>query len=144
MMDDFEGTKQYLYALNEKAKQTQVICLDYHLSLGRILEIIDVTDRDDLLKLSINKILNDGTVSSSNDKQIIAAYKFFLNRIKELQETEGFIQNLINLREAVINTSYISIISTTEEDSYTIFEILNARGIELESHELLKKYYEIH
>lgn len=140
MMDDFEGTKQYLYALNEKAKQTQVICLDYHLSLGRILEIIDVTDRDDLLKLSINKILNDGTVSSSNDKQIIAAYKFFLNRIKELQETEGFIQNLINLREAVINTSYISIISTTEEDSYTIFEILNARGIELESHELLKNY----
>ena len=140
MIDDFEGTKQYLYALNEKAKQTQVICLDYHLSLGKILEIIDVTDRDDLLKLSINRILNDGTVSPSKDKQIVAAYKFFLNRIKELQATECFTQNLINIREAVINTSYISIISTTEEDSYTIFEILNARGIELESHELLKNY----
>lgn len=140
MIDDFEGTKQYLYALNEKAKQTQVICLDYHLSLGKILEIIDVTDRDDLLKLSINRILNDGTVSPSKDKQIVAAYKFFLNRIKELQATKCFTQNLINIREAVINTSYISIISTTEEDSYTIFEILNARGIELESHELLKNY----
>lgn len=140
MIDDYEGTKQYLYALNEKAKQTQVICLDYHLSLGKILEIIDDTNRDDLLKVSINRILNDGTISSLKDKQIVAAYKFFLNRIKELQETEDFIQSLINLREAVINTSYISIISTTEEDSYTIFEILNARGIELESHELLKNY----
>ena len=34
----------------------------------------------------------------------------------------------------------VSIISSTEEDSYTIFEILNARGQELEQHELLKNY----
>ena len=34
----------------------------------------------------------------------------------------------------------VSIISSTEEDSYTIFEILNARGQELEQYELLKNY----
>ena len=36
--------------------------------------------------------------------------------------------------------SYFNIIATTDEDSYTIFEILNARGTNLEDHELLKNY----
>lgn len=31
-------------------------------------------------------------------------------------------------------------VSNSEEDSYTIFEILNARGQELAAHELLKNY----
>ena len=34
----------------------------------------------------------------------------------------------------------VSIVSTSEEDAYTIFEILNARGQELEDYELLKNY----
>jgi len=34
----------------------------------------------------------------------------------------------------------VKIVSTSEEDSYTIFEILNARGQELAAHELLKNY----
>lgn len=34
----------------------------------------------------------------------------------------------------------VKIVSSSEEDSYTIFEILNARGQELAAHELLKNY----
>lgn len=34
----------------------------------------------------------------------------------------------------------VKIVSNSEEDSYTIFEILNARGQELSAHELLKNY----
>lgn len=140
LLDDYAGTKQYLYALNDKAKQKQVVCLDYHLSLGRILEIIETTSSENFEKLSIHQLISDGYVCKERDKQIINAYKYFLTRIKDLQKNDNFHETIINLREAIINTSYISIISSSEEDSYTIFEILNARGIELESHELLKNY----
>lgn len=44
------------------------------------------------------------------------------------------------MRDAVENISFINIVSSSEEDSYTIFEILNARGTSLEDYELLKNY----
>ena len=46
----------------------------------------------------------------------------------------------MQIRDALIAISYVNIISSTEEDSYTIFEILNARGLDLEDYELLKNY----
>ena len=49
-------------------------------------------------------------------------------------------QILIKLRNAVREISFVNITATTEEDSYKIFEILNARGLDLEDHELLKNY----
>ena len=63
------------------------------------------------------------------------AFKFFSGRIDALDN-----DRLLSLRDAVINIGYVEIISSTEEDSYTIFEILNARGLALEDHELLKNY----
>ena len=42
-------------------------------------------------------------------------------------------------RNSLIGANYVNI-KTTDEDAYTVFEILNARGIELEDHELLKNY----
>lgn len=47
---------------------------------------------------------------------------------------------LIAMRDALIDTTCVEIIADTEEDSYTIFEILNARGQALADHELLKNY----
>ena len=47
---------------------------------------------------------------------------------------------LIKLRNAVRDITFVNITATTEEDSYTIFEILNARGLDLDDHELLKNY----
>ena len=44
------------------------------------------------------------------------------------------------MRDAVVNISFVSIIATSDEDAYTIFEILNARGCALEDHELIKNY----
>lgn len=44
------------------------------------------------------------------------------------------------MRDMLLGTSYVDIVATTDEDSYTIFEILNARGQELEDHELVKNF----
>ena len=44
------------------------------------------------------------------------------------------------MRDILLGTSYVEIVATTDEDSYTIFEILNARGQELDDHELVKNF----
>ena len=51
-----------------------------------------------------------------------------------------FKNGLKEIRNAVLEMTVVKIVSNSEEDSYTIFEILNARGQELAAHELLKNY----
>ena len=75
------------------------------------------------------------TISATKDKTIINAFIFFTDRLDSLTDDK-----LLATRDALINIGYVNIISSTEEDSYTIFEILNARGLDLEDHELLKNY----
>lgn len=65
---------------------------------------------------------------------MIDALKFFTNKLNTLEN-----EKILQIRDA-FRISYVNIISTTEEDSYTIFEILNARGLDLEDYELLKNY----
>lgn len=66
---------------------------------------------------------------------MIDALKFFTNKLNTLEN-----EKILQIRDALIAISYVNIISSTEEDSYTIFEILNARGLDLEDYELLKNY----
>ena len=47
---------------------------------------------------------------------------------------------LLKYYEVLLNIRLVSIEATSEEDSYTIFEILNARGVALDDHELLKNF----
>ena len=62
-------------------------------------------------------------------------FEYFYNRLKS--ET---IEKVHLIKNRILSTNYIDITATTEEDSYTIFEILNARGMALEDSELLKNH----
>lgn len=92
--------------------------------------------------ITIEAFVNSCILSSAKDKKIGDAIKFFYKSISaELeQEKDNANEKLLEIRDAIIEMVLVSIISSTEEDSYTIFEILNARGQELEQHELLKNY----
>ncbi len=74
-------------------------------------------------------------MSDKKDKIILDAFKFFAGNLMDLDN-----KKVLQIRDALINISYVHINASTEEDSYTIFEILNARGQDLEDHELLKNY----
>lgn len=89
----------------------------------------------DLSSYSITAFANLCTVSQAKDKSIINAFKFFAGKLQNLDD-----EKLLATRDALIGIGYVNIISSTDEDSYTIFEILNARGLDLEDHELLKNY----
>lgn len=140
MKDDFKGSRLYVFTEDDKAIETTILKSEYHLSLESIINSIRDMDQDKFDKISINKFLENACLNSKKDKNIVAAFKYFITKIEETLLLNKDDNYLIKLRDAVVNISYISIISTSEEDSYTIFEILNARGTELEDHELLKNY----
>lgn len=138
LLDDFEGTKQYVIATDNKAKYKVMVQSEYYYALEGLINSIVLS------KENGNDNLN-GLVKSipnifDNDKDVKLAFEYFVDQISKKMDIDKTKDYLIKFRDAIINTTYISIIADTEEDSYTIFEILNARGVALEDHELLKNY----
>jgi len=81
------------------------------------------------------------TLSKTKDKCIGDALRFFYSAIRDdVQQVDNVQKRLREIRNAVLDMTAVKIVSSSEEDSYTIFEILNARGQELAAHELLKNY----
>ena len=151
MNDAFQGTISYLQSKDNRNKSIINIQSDYHLSLDNIIDgIIKSTDK----KISITSFLNTNTVSKQKDKNIINAVKNIYSFIKkkidnhdnksgqisDFEETDTISDKLIKIRDAIIDMVVIRIVSDSDEDSYTIFEILNARGQDLEPSELIKNY----
>ena len=140
-MEDYNGTRQYIFASDDKAKELVMLRSDYHYSLESIVKAIDSTTQIELQSVKANDLIKRERNPSSCDNNVVDAFKYFIERIGEEIDRKGNPQNyLTSLRNAALRTTDISITSTTEEDSYTIFEILNARGLSLGEHELLKNY----
>ncbi len=137
MTDDFLGTLQYVAPKTNKNQSKNIIWSEYHTTLNNLISGIEsISDFN-----TINEYIVQNTSSKKRDKLIVDALKFFYNDIKESEEYKAEPNEwLLNIRNAIIEMIAVRIVSSNEEDSYTIFEILNARGQVLEDHELLKNY----
>ena len=140
MDDEFEGTVDYVWMKNNRNQRLAVLDSDYHVSIERLIEAtVELSDTD--RKISANNFLAINILDKSTDVIIESAYKYiYANIANKISEGENKKEELLKIRDAVISMQIVQIVSSSEEDSYTIFEILNARGQELEDHELLKNY----
>ncbi len=139
MEDDYFGTLEYIRVKNNRNQKKSIIVSDYHVSLENLIE--GIAEKETIRKQSMSVFVDTKIVSKKKDKLIGDALKYYYNEIKQICETSNEpTERLLEIRNAIINMTIVSIVSTSEEDSYTIFEILNARGQELEDHELLKNY----
>ena len=132
MKNDFAGSSSLLLENDLKNTKVPVIESDYHLSISKIIKAVCKSTFT-----PFHKMLS-GIITTNNkkvDKCIGDCISYFY---EELSSKDN--DYLLRIRDAIINTNYVEISATTEEDSYTIFEILNARGQSLEDHELLKNY----
>lgn len=138
MRDDFLGTVSYLQSKNNSNNDIIILNSEYHSSIAFLVNgTISLNDK----KLSISSFVDTHILSKSRDKCIGDAVKFFYNVIKEdIEKNTEPKKRLIDIRNAILDMTVVKIVSNSEEDSYTIFEILNARGQELAPHELLKNY----
>lgn len=135
LMDDFGGTRKYLVAQDIKNNIKEIVYPKYHLTLPNMVQTVLEKEQKEIEDISISAFGNICLISEEKDKIIVDAFKFFANKLASLEN-----EKVLQIRDALIGISYVNIISSTEEDSYTIFEILNARGLDLEDHELLKNY----
>lgn len=131
MEDDFMGNLRLLISIDLKNQSSCIINSDYYLSLSSIVRNICNWNNNS----SLTEILNLHVVNKQIEKPIINCLLFYYGELKKRSNND-----IIMVRNALIETNFVEIIATTEEDSYTIFEILNARGQDLEDHELLKNY----
>ena len=135
-MDDFDGTKPYVITTNERNKKIVVLDAENNSSYERIVKQLLVETPESLKDKTVSSFLEKS--SNSSDKNVIAAFKFFITEIEKYISDDN--EKIVFLRNAIRDIEFINITATSEEDSYTIFEILNARGLDLEDHELLKNY----
>jgi uncharacterized protein with ParB-like and HNH nuclease domain len=135
LMNDFGGTQKYLVAKDIKNNMREIVYPEYHLTIPKMVENVLDMEQKEIERLSVSAFATLCLVSEKKDKNVIDAFKFFANKLSALED-----EKILQIRDALISISYVNIISSTEEDSYTIFEILNARGLDLEDYELLKNY----
>lgn len=129
--DDFKGTITKLIIKDLKNQDNCVLHSDFHTCIGDI--VLKVCDSED--KRPFKELLESCIVNKKDDKNIRQCCQYFYDKLKELD-----IEKSLLMRDMLLGTSYVDIVATTDEDSYTIFEILNARGQELEDHELVKNF----
>lgn len=138
MTDDFLGTVSYIQAKNNRNQDIVILNSEYHNSLSNLVEgTLSLEDK----KQSISSFVDSHILSKGRDKNIGDAIKHFYALLKsDIENADNKADRLRYLRNAILDMTAVRIVSTSEEDSYTIFEILNARGQELAAHELLKNY----
>lgn len=129
--DDFEGTKTKLIVRDLKNKENCILQSDFHSCIGSI--VLKVCNNDEIRPFK--EILEESIVNRKDDKSIRQCCMYFYDKLSKLD-----FSNVLLIRDILLGTSYVEIVASTDEDSYTIFEILNARGQELEDHELVKNY----
>lgn len=125
--DSFQGLMRFLVSTNLRNTKLCKIESEYQPSIENIIyRVINSDNSFAQIKESLNDV---------PDKNVLRCFEYFYNRLKS--ET---IEKVHLIKNRILSTNYIDITATTEEDSYTIFEILNARGMALEDSELLKNH----
>ena len=105
------------------------------------LIVAESTDYNPLLsksKLFSSVSLVNNSQDNVNVKQ---CFEFFYNQFTEMiQDSEKPCAYLGVIKDKIMGLDVIDIRATNQQESYNIFEILNARGVDLKQHELIKNF----
>lgn len=107
-----------------------------------LVDIIDSIDKYiDENEIKAKFFANYGKTDKYNEK-LLDCFIYMNERVDEYinSRTTNKKDSLISLKEKLINCEVIEIIVESDVDGYRVFETLNARGIPLEQHELIKNY----
>ena len=129
--NEFNGIKRYMQIIDSKGLLRNTISEECNYLISCIIS--DLSENKNYIEMQgIRNYLNRFTTNNSDS--ILDAITVFYNYF-----TEHF-ENIEKYKENILGIEYVEIIASTDEDSYTIFEILNARGMELDDHELIKNF----
>ena len=127
----FQGLLPYIQTTNINNETSSTLQTDVHTCIMRLVSQVasTATPNDTIQRLITYCITNE-----KQDSVIEDCLNYYYDKLKNRETDE-----VASFRNALINTNYVNI-KATGEDAYTVFEILNARGMDLEDHELLKNF----
>lgn len=127
----FQGLLPYIQTTNINNQTSSTLQTDVHSSIMNLVaHVADRTTPYNSMQLLITYCITNKKQDSIIEKCI----KYYYNILSTRNTDE-----VASFRNALISSNYVNI-KTTGEDAYTVFEILNARGMDLENHELLKNF----
>jgi len=132
----FEGVRDYLKAKSSIGEHYDKFYNEDNPYFKKLLDTCTTfTDQIDLIKD------NQDIVQKKYEFQERFIYRCFLYMYTLLcDKIENQNLDISKFTGRIMETIVIETISTNVAESYTIFEILNARGKQLENHELIKNY----
>lgn len=137
-VERFNGLKKSLFAMDSKGKYQPMISKNANKDIDRITSSLYsesfFKEGTKVPSLPFNAFLLQNKLS----KNIKDCYSYFYDSL------HNFINNDMNelekIQKVINSISYIDIVAKEDEDAYTIFEILNARGKPLTDFELLRNF----
>lgn len=127
----FQGLLSYIQTTNINNQTSSTLYADKHTCIMNLVS--HVTNRKTPYN-TIQLLITNFIINKKQDILIENCLKYFYNILAARNTDE-----VTSFRNSLISAYYVNI-EATGEDAYTIFEILNARGLDLENHELLKNY----
>lgn len=127
----FQGLLPYIQTTNINNETSSTLYTDVHTC---IMNLISTVADIDTPYNTMQKLITNCITNKKQDLIIEKCLRFYYENLntRNTEEVAAF-------RIALVSANYINI-KTNDEDAYTVFEILNARGMDLEDHELLKNY----
>ena len=137
-MGKFDGLRKSLFVSDIERKDHTIIANDANKDIAILV--------DDLYKITTEIYKNEKRIITIDElfkkikvsKEILNCFNFFYVSLKNV--INGEISELDKFRNIVQDIRYIDIVAADDEDAYTIFEILNARGQELTDFDLLRNF----
>ena len=127
----FQGLLPYIQTTNINNETSSTLFSDVHTCIMKLIShVADRATPNNTMQLLVTNCITN----KKQDAVIEDCLNYFYNTLSTRSTDD-----VASFRNSIISANYINI-KTTGEDAYTVFEILNARGIDLENHELLKNY----
>lgn len=127
----FQGLLPYIQTTNINNQTSSTLQTDVHTCIMSLVSY--VADRETPFS-TMHMLITNCITNKKQDFIIEKCLRFYYEQLKDRETFE-----VASFRNALISANYVNI-KTTGEDAYTVFEILNARGMDLENHELLKNF----
>lgn len=131
---EFIGLNDYVCERDDNTNEVDIIDSNGYYKLNHLLKAVSKESYSGCLMQSAEQL----TKSLSLNEKFSDCFEYFtIQLMKKFQDNK---QLLVSFRDSLLSTQYIEIAAKDDEDTYTIFEILNARGKPLGDSELLKNY----
>lgn len=135
----FEGLEKALFVKDRTNKSSPIVSDKANEHIAKIIEIMFFNVRQRFNSNMPMILLSEILDLAKSPKNIKECIEYFYNELTARVQTD--MQRLEKYRDIIDNIRYIDIVAKSDEDAYTIFEVLNARGQALNDFELLRNYF---